>query len=343
MNRDLILERELLKRVLYVQRDIRAEVINRINEARLKEDFSLTAGVASDDKGDTQYEIDKKVDPIIIKHCEEISKETSFTLVMEGLRHPETNEEIERLAFPLGTPEDETKYIFIKDPIDGTRGLMYDMRSAWSLAGIAPNKGKNTNISDIIIAAQTELPISNQGITKTYYAIKGQGAEAKEELMNGRIIEGYIPTPSQEDNLKNGFVSFSMFFSEGMELLGKIFKEFTESCDGKPPKGKAWYFNDDYISSGGQIASLLDGKYRFVCDLRPTIRIEGLTAYPYDLCTKLIGEEGGVIITDPFNQELKVPLDASTPVAWVGWANKTLYDKYQGKFRDVLKRNGLVS
>ena len=333
------MERELLDKVLEIQRDVRTEVIRRINEAIEQKDLSQTSGVASDDKGDTQYNIDKKVDPIIIEHCTELSKEISFTLVMEGLHHPTTREKIERLGFPLGSNEDETKYILIIDPIDGTRGLMYDIRSAWSLAGIAPNKGKQTNLNDIVIAAQTELPLSTQGIMKILYSIKGQGAEAREELINGRTIRKYVPKPSNEDSFKHGFVSASMFFSDGMEVLGKIYREFLESCDGAPGEGKAFYFNDDYISSGGQVALLFDGKYRFVCDLRPTIGIKGLTAYPYDLCTKLIGEECGVIIRDPFDQELRIPLDTSTPVAWVGWANKKLYDKYRDNFKRVLENN----
>ena len=46
----------------------------------------------------------------------------------------------------------------IIDPIDGTRGLMYDKRSAFFLAGAAPNRGDSTTLQDIEVAAMVELP-----------------------------------------------------------------------------------------------------------------------------------------------------------------------------------------
>ena len=44
-------------------------------------------------------------------------------------------------VFPEGTREADAEIRLIVDPIDGTRGLMYDKRPAWALAGVAPNKG----------------------------------------------------------------------------------------------------------------------------------------------------------------------------------------------------------
>jgi len=54
------------------------------------------------------------------------------------------------------------------DPIDGTRGIMYDKRAAWALAGVAPNRGPATRLSDIHLAVMTELPTSKMGFADVW-------------------------------------------------------------------------------------------------------------------------------------------------------------------------------
>ena len=51
---------------------------------------------------------------------------------------------------------------------------------------------------------------------------------------------------------------------------------------------------------------------------------EGLACHPYDVCTAMLLEEVGGVVTDPWGNPLVVPLDNVTPVAWVGYANATL-------------------
>ncbi len=77
----------------------------------------------------------------------------------------------------------------IVDPIDGTRGIMYDKRAAWALAGVAPNKGSATRLSDIEVAVMTELPTSKMGFGDVLWAIKGQGAHGNRERLDGKRVE----------------------------------------------------------------------------------------------------------------------------------------------------------
>ena len=65
----------------------------------------------------------------------------------------------DRRAFPHGTDEAAADWRIIVDPIDGTRGLMYQKRSAWILTGVAPNRGPATSLRDIVLAVQTEIPL----------------------------------------------------------------------------------------------------------------------------------------------------------------------------------------
>ena len=49
-----------------------------------------------------------------------------------------------RVVLPRGAAEGDAIWRVIMDPIDGTRGLMYQKRSARILTGVAPNLGPDT-------------------------------------------------------------------------------------------------------------------------------------------------------------------------------------------------------
>src|SRR5439155_17326595 len=121
--------------------------------------------------------IDTAVDPVLESFCEEWGKETPLVLIAEGLEDEHGKEAPQ--AFPRGTREEDAKLRLIVDPIDGTRGLMYDKRSAWALAGVAPNKGPGTRLRDIEVSLMTELPTSKMGHADVLWAIKGQGAHGE--------------------------------------------------------------------------------------------------------------------------------------------------------------------
>jgi hypothetical protein len=88
--------------------------------------------------------------------------------------------------------------------------------------------------------------------------------------------------------------------------------------------GSREVFDDQYISSGGELHELIAGRDRFVADLRPLVDPAAFACHPYDVCTAMLLEEAGGVVTDPRGAPLDVPLDTTTPVAWVGYANPTL-------------------
>ena len=83
-----------------------------------------------------------------------------------------------QITLPEGMTEKKAPWRIIMDPIDGTRVLMYQKRSAWILTGVAPNLGPQTNLQDIQLAVQTEIPLLKQHLSDNFWAIKGQGAQA---------------------------------------------------------------------------------------------------------------------------------------------------------------------
>jgi hypothetical protein len=59
-----------------------------------------------------------------------------------------------------------------------------------------------------------------------------------------------------------------------------------------------------------------------------------LVCHPYDVCTAMLLQEAGVIFETPEGGVVDVPLDLTSPVTWVAYANQTLADLV----RPVLKR-----
>jgi len=285
------------------------------------------AEVAHTSQADTIYRIDAHVEPVLVEFCREWSKQTSIVLIAEGIED-ENGHEGERV-FPEGTSSDDAQIRLIVDPIDGTRGIMYDKRPAWSLAAIAPNKGPGTRLSDISISVMTELPTSKLGFADELWAIKGRGANARRFDLRAGETRPLPLAPSRAKTIDHGFASVSNFFPGTKVLASKLMEAIVQKLVGPADVTRATVFDDQYICTGGQFYELIVGHDRFNADLRPVFyamqnQPEGLCCHPYDCGGLLIAQEAGAIITDATGQPLDGPLDCTTGLSWIGYANTDL-------------------
>ncbi|MEL7375057.1 MAG: inositol monophosphatase, partial [Pseudomonadota bacterium] len=90
---------------------------------------------------------------------------------------------------------------------------------------------------------------------------------------------------------------------------------------------------------GGQWYELIMGRDRFNADLRPAFyrmqnQGEGLCCHPYDCACLLVAEEAGAIITDETGRPLDGPLDTTTGLSWIGYAN----DKLRRQIEPIVQR-----
>jgi hypothetical protein len=292
--------------------------------------------VAAVTAADTIYAVDRVSEGVVRRWLGRFWPRTwPVELVMEGVGEGE-------LTFPRGTPVAATRYKLILDPIDGTRMLMFDKRSAWSLAGLAPQRGARTTLADIFVAAMTELPTTKAAAADQLSAVRGRGVRAERlDLRTGRRRR-FKPRPSRAREVAHGFASFAKFFPEGKAwLAGLEEKLWRRLMPGKPPGGLA-VFDDQYLASGGQLYELIAGHDRFVADLRPLafarLGIDSaLSCHPYDLCTLLVAQEAGCVIESPDGRPIRAPLDTTTPVAWVGYANRALRRRIAPALRRLLQ------
>lgn len=331
---------EFLPIIKILHERIRDAVVEACEQSALE---SLSE-IAKEEEGDTIYAVDKVSEELIVEFFErEIAAQTSVVLIAEGL-------ETGQIVLPRGTSETEAKWRVIVDPIDGTRGLMYQKRSAWILTGVAPNKGFDTNLSDIELAIQTEIPLVKQHLSDTIWAERGRGVKAErfnritKESMNLQI------NPSKSATIAHGFASMSRFFAGVSVEATEIYEEVVRGALGEAQAGKAHCFEDQYISSGGQLYEIMAGHDRFVADLRPLfenaltrrgLRL-GICCHPYDLCTELIARELGAIVTDEYGEQLKARLAVEPDVAWIGYANEDIRAQIEPLLRAELKTRNLL-
>jgi fructose-1,6-bisphosphatase/inositol monophosphatase family enzyme len=258
------------------------------------------AAVAGETVADTIYAIDRVADDALLHWFGE--HWTDVLVVSEGLDEPV-------LVGNAAT------WTVIVDTIDGTRGLMYDKRPAWCLAAAAPPGGR---LADIVAAAMTELPTAKQGRADQLSAVRGGGLRADRRELAGGEPAALEVRPSAAKDLEHGFSGLAKFLLPGKAVLAALEAELFDRL------GARHVFDDQYLSTGGQLHELITGRDRFVADLRPLVSADGLACHPYDVCTAFLLEEVGGVVTDPWGNPLDVPLDNVSPVAWVGYANEAL-------------------
>jgi len=332
--------RELLAPLKRLHEIIRDQVVADCERLAIE---SLSA-IAREEEGDTIYAVDKISEELLLEFFErEIAPATPLVLIAEGLRGG-------KVTLPRGTPESDALYRIIVDPIDGTRGLMYQKRSAWIITGVAPNRGEQTNLADIELAIQTEIPLVKQHLSDCLWAIRGEGAfAARFDRLAGKRIPIKLQ-PSRAQTIAHGYAQISRFFPGAREELAAIDEEIVHAALGPSAPGKAHCFEDQYASTGGQLYELMSGHDRFVADIRPLMKSVlqkrsaplGICCHPYDICTELIAREAGVIVADVNGQQLSAPLNVEADVAWAGYANEAIRAQIEPLLRASLARRGLI-
>jgi len=299
------------------------------------------SAIDREEEGDTIYTIDAVGEEVLLRFCEGLSRRHSFVLIAEGLKGG-------RIILPHGTREADATWRIIVDPIDGTREIMYQKRSAWVLTGVAPNRGSQTSLADVVLAVQTEIPLLKQHLCDQLWAFRGQGVQA---VRQNRLSAESRPLsfhPSKSSTIAHGFAMISRFFPGARDELAAIDEEIIVGALGPVQPGKAHCFEDQYLSSAGQLYELMAGHYRFVADLRPLMQktLEnrglalGICCHPYDLCTTLIAQEAGVIVTDVSSSPLNAPLTVDADVAWAGYANGAIRRQIEPLLLTSLRKRG---
>src|SRR2546430_13748 len=326
-------------------RALHERIRDAVVAACTRQTSELLAAVASDaaGEGDTIYAIDRVGEDMLVQGLADVAREEPLCLMAEGLPG-------DGLVLPRGAREQDCRWRLLVDPIDGTRGLMYQKRSAWILTGVAPNRGVGTNLSDIEFAIQTEIPLIKQHLPDAVWSGRGKGAHAERFNRLTKETTEITLQPSCAKSIAHGYAEIARFFPGAREELAAIDDEIVFGALGPVLPGKAHCFEDQYASSGGQLYELMSGHDRFIADLRPLMKkilaarsaVLGICSHPYDVCTELIAREAGVIVTDVHGERLSAPLNVDADVAWAGYANEQIRAQIEPLLQTALERRGLI-
>ncbi|MFZ0419520.1 MAG: hypothetical protein WAM04_15575 [Candidatus Sulfotelmatobacter sp.] len=325
-------------------RKLHAQIRDAVVAACESSSTEAMSGIAQEQEGDTIYAIDRFSEELIVEFFErEAAASGGIVLIAEGLRGGQ-------VVLPRAASESDVKWRIIVDPIDGTRGIMYQKRSAWVLTGVAPNRGPQTGLQDIEIAVQTEIPLVKQHLCDAAWAVRGQSVEAERYNRLTGQANPLTLKPSKARTIAHGFAMVARFFPGAREELAALDEEIVRGALGPVQPGKAHCFEDQYASTGGQLFELMAGHDRFIADLRPLMEARlkkrglalGICCHPYDICTELIARELGVIVTNPSGQPVQARLSVELDVAWVGYANGDIRSQIEPLLHAALRKRGLI-
>ena len=317
--------------------DLGNHVRECVLNARRKLDTADLARISRESVADTIYGIDRiSEDAIRAWFAEHWPATIPVELVMEGV-DPQSP-----VTVPAKIPSERLEAKIILDPIDGTRGLMYDKRAAWFLAGLAPQRGLATRLSEIEVAVMVELPTTKQWRADRFSAIRGQGFFSDSVNVLTGAIQPCAVRPSAAADMLHGFGYISRFFPAGKTLTAAVEQALWERLYPSEPGKEIILFEDQYISTGGQFNEVLSGHDRMIADIRPLVfkklgLASALCCHPYDVAAALVLQEAGVVLEAPDGSPMDGPLDTTSPISWVAYANPKLAEHIRPVLRGVLK------
>ena len=288
-----------------------------------------------------------KVSPADIIYQIDIEAEEEIITILKSKAHEFGG--IELIAEGIGEndlsfyPENSDSYSLriICDPIDGSRGLMYGKRPAFFLAAAGPASAET--LQDMEVSVMVELPIPKQNEFDVLSAVRNKGFEVFRHSIDGdsRIIK---LEKSAAKSVEGGFMSFAKFCYPGKDLISKIEEAFLNQLFEDRKEEFLPVFDDQYISTGGQMYELICGHDRFTADFRGSLyklfklqgKKQGQVCHPYDMAGLLIAEEAGIIVTDLRGKIFNSGLSTDIKVDWIAYANESIRQECEEILKNLL-------
>jgi fructose-1,6-bisphosphatase/inositol monophosphatase family enzyme len=277
--------------------------------------------------GDVTYGIDVPAEQVLGAWLEEMARSSPLSLLSEetGWRHmgpAPRGGTVELAGFDHGGPR------IVVDPIDGTRNLMTDLRSAWSVIGLAGAGAGPPRMADMVLGVLSEIPDSRAAEYRRLSASRGSPCRFEQrDLDDDDLVAERALDNGSEVRLDHAYFPFFKYMADMRPEIAAIEARFFARMAEHERADIRNCYDDQYISNGGQMALLALGSYRMIADLRADLaRRRGrptLTSKPYDIAGAVIcARAAGAVITAVDGSELDFPIDTETPLSFVGWVNR---------------------
>jgi fructose-1,6-bisphosphatase/inositol monophosphatase family enzyme len=274
--------------------------------------------------GDVTYGIDERTETVVDRWLREIARERPLSLLTEdsGWRHfgPGRGGAVELAGYDHGGPR------IALDPIDGTRNLMADLRSAWTVVSFAPPGASEPRLRDLTLGIVSEIPDTRAALYRRVQASGGPCELELRRLDSGELVRRRALAADGDARVDRGYFPFFRYAPDQRPALARIEARFFELAAQREGAELRHVFDDQYISNAGQLVLLALGTYRTVADLRGWLaRARGIatvTSKPYDVAGAILcARAAGCLVEASRGESLDFPIDASTPVDFVGYVN----------------------
>lgn len=270
-------------------------------------------------EGDTSFAVDRVSEQRLL----ELVADLPVRLVAEG----------------VAADDRDAEWTLLADPLDGTRQLAHQKRSAWVLLGAT----RGRTLADLEVSVAVEVPTVKAGWADVLTAVRGKGTLGERVSLSDGSRTPLPVRPSTATGIEQGYGAVARYFPGVREELAAIDDAVARRVLGPARAGKAQAFEDQYCT-GGTMMELAVGHDRWACDLRPLLGTEraGICAHPYDLAGWLVAAEAGVHVVRPDGGALDAPLDLTTDVAWAAYANDDVRALVEPALHAELRERGLL-
>ncbi len=290
--------------------------------------------------GDVTFALDLPGEERVARWSEEQARERPLSVLTEdaGWRHlgPGPRGEPRELAgFDHGGPR------IAIDPVDGTRNLMMDLRSAWTVIAFAPAGEGQPRLSDCSGGIVSEIPGT---LAARYRRLISDGktcGHGLADLTSGSMVDLGGVRADADDRADHGYFPFFRYEPALRPALARLEAAFFERLVRLEGAEARSFYDDQYISNAGQLVQLALGRYRLIVDARALVGLRrGLptvTSKPYDLAGAVVcARAAGAELTAADGSALDFPIDATTPVGFVGYANAATRRRLEPHWKAVL-------
>ena len=300
----------------------------------LQKSIANLSAVKEENSNDFAYAIDVIMDQVYKPYVDDLYK-----------RNEQINILSEHYSYPI---RDNAEYFVLIDPVDGSRELMRDERAAWLIFAYGKWKGKETKLKDIQGVILGRLPPSREHIYEFILA-----SETTEPLvykfdlttLRGRNIENLEEWEVEElknrglNDIDHSHICFVAPFPP-YKHVAEIADNFWNAV------GNKVIFNEQYLTTAGQMLAMLEGKISLIVDIRKIIKnrygVDMLCAHPYDVPAAYILKKLGAIVTGKdmkeesfWNQPL-IPLN--TDMEFIAFPNKEMFNKYAEILKNAINK-----
>jgi hypothetical protein len=322
-------DRAQAERVIAALRRCHAGIVGDVRRALdrwfRRRDYASAMAVKGPGAGDWIYAIDAVADRWVHALAREVGRVAPARILCEGVGE-------------IRCGRGEPALRILVDPIDGTRALMADLRSAWVLTGIAPEAaggagaaGRAPTTADLWLSLQSEIPASDRIHRLEYLAIRGKGCfERRIALEGGASSPPRRFKANKTDPARGGYHNFLRYLPDERALLASVEAGFFDLAKRRLGLDPVRTYDDNWLCAAGQLWLVAGGRARMCADLRAwisrEIRKPTIASHPYDLCALLVATEAGAPVLAVDREltfpPLAEPLDLTTDVSFVAFTNE---------------------